>query len=93
MDWSIASFLDVGRNPNDVYTGSYHLHRGESPMIPASKEETAQLSMIPFVFVLFSLFMITTAVNLQVLFIRNMQSRQDTERRQQPLCLLRMFSD
>lgn len=35
-------------------------------MIPASKEETAQLSMIPFVFVLFSLFMITTAVNLQV---------------------------
>ncbi|MGG1696965.1 MFS transporter [Bacillus zhangzhouensis] len=35
-------------------------------MIPASKEETAQQSMIPFIFVLFGLFMITTAVNLQV---------------------------
>ncbi|MCC9088942.1 MFS transporter [Bacillus pumilus] len=35
-------------------------------MIPASKEETAQRSMIPFIFVLFGLFMITTAVNLQV---------------------------
>ncbi|MGQ9021523.1 hypothetical protein [Bacillus sp. 18-5] len=35
-------------------------------MIPASKEETAHLSIIPFIFVLFGLFMITTAVNLQV---------------------------
>lgn len=35
-------------------------------MIPALKEETAQRSMIPFIFVLFGLFMITTAVNLQV---------------------------
>ncbi|MGG0634687.1 MFS transporter, partial [Bacillus pumilus] len=35
-------------------------------MIPASKEEIAPLSIIPFIFVLFGLFMITTAVNLQV---------------------------
>ncbi|MGG1864222.1 MFS transporter [Bacillus safensis] len=35
-------------------------------MIPASKEETAHLSMIPFIFVLLGLFMITIAVNLQV---------------------------
>lgn len=35
-------------------------------MIPASKEETAHISMIPFLFVLFGLFMITIAVNLQV---------------------------
>ncbi len=35
-------------------------------MIPASKEETEHLSIIPFIFVLFGLFMITTAVNLQV---------------------------
>ncbi|MGE1145145.1 MFS transporter [Bacillus pumilus] len=35
-------------------------------MIPASKEDTAHLSIIPFTFVLFGLFMITTAVNLQV---------------------------
>ncbi len=35
-------------------------------MIPASKEETTPLSIIPFIFVLFGLFMITTAVNLQV---------------------------
>ncbi|MGX9291756.1 MFS transporter [Bacillus sp. A015] len=35
-------------------------------MIPALKEETGQRSMIPFIFVLFGLFMITTAVNLQV---------------------------
>ncbi|WP_144462411.1 MFS transporter [Bacillus pumilus] len=35
-------------------------------MIPASKEDTTHLSIIPFTFVLFGLFMITTAVNLQV---------------------------
>ncbi|MEK5336234.1 MFS transporter [Bacillus sp. FSL M8-0166] len=35
-------------------------------MIPASKEETAHLSIIPFIFVLLGLFMITIAVNLQV---------------------------
>ncbi|MCW1836791.1 MFS transporter [Bacillus xiamenensis] len=35
-------------------------------MIPASKEETAHLSMMPFMIVLFGLFMITAAVNLQV---------------------------
>ncbi|KPN13176.1 MFS transporter [Bacillus australimaris] len=35
-------------------------------MIPASKEETAHLSIVPFIFVLFGLFMITIAVNLQV---------------------------
>lgn len=35
-------------------------------MIPASKEETAHLSMVPFMIVLFGLFMITAAVNLQV---------------------------
>ncbi|MEB2357160.1 MFS transporter [Bacillus pumilus] len=35
-------------------------------MIPASKEDTAHLSIIPFTFVLFGLFIITTAVNLQV---------------------------
>ncbi|MBR0602319.1 MFS transporter [Bacillus safensis] len=35
-------------------------------MIPTSKEETAHLSMIPFIFVLLGLFMITIAVNLQV---------------------------
>ncbi|WP_226340845.1 hypothetical protein [Bacillus safensis] len=35
-------------------------------MISASKEETAHLSIIPFIFVLLGLFMITIAVNLQV---------------------------
>ncbi|MFP5200819.1 MULTISPECIES: MFS transporter [Bacillus] len=35
-------------------------------MIPASKEETAHLSFVPFIFVLLGLFMITIAVNLQV---------------------------
>lgn len=35
-------------------------------MIPASKEDTTHLSIIPFTFVLLGLFMITTAVNLQV---------------------------
>lgn len=35
-------------------------------MIPASKEETAHLSIVPFMIVLFGLFMITAAVNLQV---------------------------
>lgn len=62
-------------------------------MIPAAKEETAHLSIIPFIFVLFGLFMITTAVNLQVPLYTLYAEQEGTERRRQPLYLLHMSSD